>query len=109
MGTLYPSPPQGSGSDVLLQVSKDFGPSLNQLYPSPAIFLRNMLTRDSQARPVKLESLAKKRLAVDASIWIYQVRLPPFNLTILVPQSGTRQRRASSPQFPHRRFLPQNL
>jgi len=28
---------------------------------------------DSQARPVKLETLAKKRLAVDASIWIYQV------------------------------------
>ena len=46
-----------------------------------------MLTAgDSQARPVKLETLAKKRLAVDASIWIYQVlcalvippRLPQF-------------------------------
>jgi hypothetical protein len=31
------------------------------------------LLSDSQARPVKLETLAKKRLAVDASIWIYQV------------------------------------
>lgn len=65
----------------------------------------------SQARPVKLEALAKKRLAVDASIWIYQVSMHYDNHPLLtaVPQSRPGQGGPSPAQLAHRRLLPPNL
>lgn len=84
-------------------------PGTRRIHPPTSLFQEPANRGDSQARPVKLETLAQKRLAVDASIWIYQVRFPSSKLTSLVPESCTRQRRPGSPQFSHRRVLPPNL